>query len=314
MNNFFRIQNFFKQTILPHLTKERMDFLKKSLFLISVSLLASLFVVTLFSVYFVKQIGPGVKVEIVRNGIQSEISSAASVMIKNIVARNIFNTSGEIPYEDTPEGGRNALIENFDKVVCTPGVKLPVELLGIIYTANPKTTLVTLKDPMVSFADVYRVGENIIGYEAFSVYKVTDPRTVQFREGNKKICLSLVPVQPNAPSPTGSSQGSDSYTLSLAFVNDELGPGFSKILSTARLVPEITNDKAVGFKIFAISSGSLFDKIKLENGDIITNVNGINLEDASQGFKVYEAFQEDSEITLQIIRNGNVVTKKVTVQ
>lgn len=313
MNYFFRIQNFFNQIVFPYMTKERIAFLKKTAFLISLSFLTAILVVTWFSVYFVKMVSPHPQVEVVRKGILSGGGSKASIVLKNIIARNIFNISGEIPYEDTPEGSRDSLVENFDKVACTPGAKLPVELLGIIYTSNPKTTLVTLKDATIAFADVYKVGENIVGYESFSVYKVTNPSTAEFREGNKKICLSLAPVDRNVSAPAG-SQSNENYSLAFSFVNDELGPGFSKILSTARLVPEIVSGKAVGFKIFAISGGSLFDKIKLENGDVITNVNGINLEDASQGFKVYEAFQEDSEITLQIIRNGNNVIKKVTVQ
>ena len=72
-------------------------------------------------------------------------------------------------------------------------------------------------------------------------------------------------------------------------------------------------DKA-GFKIIAITSGSLFDKMKLSNGDVITEVNGVSLRDASQGFKLYQALQEEREITVNLTRSGEPMVRKVRVK
>ncbi len=233
----------------------------------------------------------------------------------NIIKRNIFNRNGNIPFEDTPEGSANYIVKNFDKVPCSLTEKLPVDLLGIIYTGNPLTNLVTLKDPKISIADVYKEGQEIIDNENFSLYKVTSSVSALFRHANKKICVSLNPQNYNMdPSSSINIGSNENVTLDLSFVTEQLGPGFSTILNSARLVPQIAEGKMSGFRIFSIAKGSLFDKVQLLNGDIIVNINGINLEDASQGFKIYEAFHDENNISLQIERNGIVSSKRITVQ
>lgn len=230
------------------------------------------------------------------------------------MARNIFNNSGEIPYEDTPEGSESFILKNFDKVPCAQTEKLPVQLVGIIYTGNPETNLVSIKDPQASIADVYKVGQPIIDNETYILYKVASPVSIEVRHDKKKICVSLNPQNYNTSNVPAAAQDSENISLENSFVTEQLGPGFSKILNSARLVPQIIDGKTTGFRIFAIAKDSLFDKIQLMNGDVIKNVNGINLEDSSQGFKIYEAFQDENNITLQIQRNNETLTKKVSVQ
>ncbi|BBH52575.1 hypothetical protein [Fluviispira sanaruensis] len=233
---------------------------------------------------------------------------------KKVIDRNIFNISGEIPAEDSAEN--NGLIQNFDAIACSKNnEKLPVELVGILFTGNPKTNLVTFKDPRIQTADVYHEGQSIIDNETYEVYKIPTPSTVQIRQANTKICLSTG-TQSRYPIESDKNNNSDgqTYEFTSDFVDDQIGPGFSKILNSARLVPEVSNGKTIGFKIFAITAGSLFDKMNLENGDVITSVNGIKLEDPSQGFKLYEAMQDETNIIVEISRAGMHMTKKVTVR
>lgn len=234
---------------------------------------------------------------------------------KYILERNIFNLAGTIPFEDMDSESEEYLLSHFEKVPCSTTEKSPVELLGIIYTENSKTNLVTMKDTQATNADVYHEGDAIFDHDGYSVYKVISPVSVQLRKKKIKICLSLPAASNIITTETQSpTENLESYNLKLDFVKSELGDGFSKILASARLVPEVTNDKMQGFKIFSINSGTIFDSIKLENGDIIQNVNGVNLQDPEQGFKIYEAFQDENNITLNILRNGVVITKKVTIQ
>ncbi|WP_397599276.1 hypothetical protein [Silvanigrella sp.] len=235
---------------------------------------------------------------------------------KSVISRNIFNKLGTIPSEDLDDNPLG-LIKNFEEVPCSnQEEKLPVELVGILFTGNPKTNLVTFKDSRVETADVYREGQHIIEYDAYEIYKIASPSGVQLRNQNKKICLFTGSQQRAAAKKTEDSSGNEDQVTELdsEFVSEQIGPGFSRILNSARLVPESMNGKTIGFKIYGITSGSLFEKIKLENGDVITSVNGINLEDPSQGFKIYEALQDETNITLQIKKAGGQMTKKVTVR
>ncbi|MGY3804018.1 hypothetical protein ACWNT8_08160 [Pigmentibacter ruber] len=243
-------------------------------------------------------------------------NSSFSVVKKSIINRNIFNKNGDIPIEDQDDNN-SGLIKNFDEVPCSnQEEKLPVELVGILFTGNSKTNLVTFKDSRVETADVYKEGQNIIEFDNYQIYKITGPSSVQLRNQNKKICLFTGTKERLITKKEDESSNNEEQITELDsdYVSEQIGPGFSRILNSARLVPESQGGKTIGFKIYGITSGSLFEKIKLENGDVITSVNGINLEDPAQGFKIYEALQDESTITLQIKRTGALMTKKVIVR
>lgn len=248
--------------------------------------------------------------------LQNSGEASYTVVKKSIINRNLFNKNGDIPPEDLDDNN-TGLIKNFDEVPCSKQEeKLPVELVGILFTGNSKTNLVTFKDSRVETADVYREGQHIIEFDAYQIYKITGPSSVQLRNQNKKICLFTgTKERLITKKEDDSSKNEEQITeLDSEYVSEQIGPGFSRILNSARLVPESMNGKTIGFKIYGITSGSLFEKIKLENGDVITSVNGINLEDPAQGFKVYEALQDETNITLQIKRAGVQMTKKVIVR
>ncbi|RDB35688.1 hypothetical protein [Spirobacillus cienkowskii] len=244
-------------------------------------------------------------------------ASTSSQLRKSILARNIFNKDTLTPDEDENDDSSINLIKDFDTIPCSPkDSQLPIEIVGIIYTGNPKTNLVTFKDPSVETADVYKEGQHIIDNENYQIYKIPNPQSVEIRHINKKICIYTSPIKKQNPVKPEKNTPSLEETIDLDtdYVLDEIGPGYSKILNTARLIPESINGKTIGFKVYEITPGSLFEKMQLQNGDIITNVNGINLEDPSQGFKIYEVLQDEYEIILQFQRNGVKMTKKVNVR
>jgi type II secretory pathway component PulC len=48
----------------------------------------------------------------------------------------------------------------------------------------------------------------------------------------------------------------------------------------------------------------LFERICIRNGDIITQVNDISLRQPEQGFAFYEAFQNERNIRISILRDN----------
>ncbi|APJ03278.1 PDZ domain-containing protein [Silvanigrella aquatica] len=271
---------------------------------------------TIISINLLNSQKSGAQAPLTYNLVHSSGQSYTQIK-KNVINRNVFNATGDIPSEDSDDNPLG-LIKNFESVSCnTSDGKLPVDLVGILYTGNSNTNLVTFKDSRVETADVYREGQTFIEHDVYQVYKIASPYEVQIRHLNKKICLyTRTQVKASVKNSQNNTDMDNEqvYELDSEYVSDQIGPGFSKILNSARLVPESASGKTVGFKIYGISPGSIFEKMKFENGDIITSVNGINLEDPSQGFKIYEALQDETNITLQIKRAGVQMTKKVTVR
>ena len=73
------------------------------------------------------------------------------------------------------------------------------------------------------------------------------------------------------------------------------------------LTPSIVRrDGAVaGIRVYPSSNRKLFRELGLRNGDIITEVNGIVIDDPSKGMQIFQQISEASSLTIKIKRGGN---------
>lgn len=232
---------------------------------------------------------------------------------KPILDRSIFNSSGEYPKEELERKGGGDGRPVFDiNAPCQP-CTLNLELVGTIYLGSREKSLATVREKGQADADVYRVGDGIIGNEDALVAGVDRNELVINNKGTKE-CLSLVSElekqlasgQVAGGTSLGGGGGDQAPPVIVdgPYVESELGAGFGKIINAARLVPNTVDNQINGFKIFAIDPSSLFAKVGLLNGDVITQVNDASLKNPDQGFALYEAFRNEREVRISVLRNG----------
>lgn len=244
---------------------------------------------------------------------------------KDILARNLFNSEGKLAPEankDENKTVRKDLSIDFEKVDCS-STELPVEINGTIFTGDPLKSFVILKDPKIADADIYKPGDVIIDHEDHEIYKV-ERGMLEVRKGNSKICVAINGYGKKAE--TGTSAGSEisgakpageskEFEFDAAFISQEIGPGYATILNCAKLIPDIDpSGKMQGFKMISIATSCLFDRIQIQNGDVVTEVNGVSLKDPGQGFKLYQSLQEERTTTINILRNGEPITRIIRVK
>lgn len=253
---------------------------------------------------------------------------------KDVVDRNLFNRDGEVPpEEEKKELGQSESKElSFDDTAPCQKSTLPIDLLGTIYIVPSSSSLATIKEKGYSEADIYREGDSIVGYENALVFKIEMEKVIINNAGIKE-CIELAPPKfPNgenfAKDNNNSSKGAlkdkkvvpassncGEITLQESYVSSELGDGFSNILTKGRLIPHNDgNDQMIGFKLIGVDSSSLFGKICLKNGDVITQVNDTSMQQADQGFALYQAFQDERDVRISYLRQGKeamMVTVKI---
>lgn len=248
-------------------------------------------------------------------------------LVKAIKDRNIFNSSGEFPEERSPGEASSEERKPTGAFDINGPCKKPtndVELVGTIYMGEG-ASIATVQEKGYSETDTYRVGDTLIGSDSAQVVKIERNRVILNNNGTKE-CLELAGeknakpgaggdfpnAKPTTP-PTGgpiatadnpTAAAGEAAVLEEKYVQDELGPGFGTIIQKARLVPNTTDNVMNGFKIFAIDSNSLLAKVGLKNGDIITQVNETSLKQPEQGFALYQAFQDEREVRIHILRGG----------
>lgn len=243
---------------------------------------------------------------------------------KAVLARNVFNNTGAVPDEPDPgEGGTGDSFNPEDKCVKT---SLNIELLGIIDTGDPSTSLATIQEKGYTIADIYRAEDRIIGQEQAVVYSVESTQVVLNNNGVKE-CMDLNSVRgtqasastasnPAAPAAPGSAVpeqegGGDAaqcpsatVAMEAAYVEESLGPGFSKILEAGRLVPFHRDNQMVGFKLIGVKGGTIWSRANLGSGDVITAVNGQSMAQPEKGFAVYESLQAEKQIRVEFLKSG----------
>ncbi|MEW6683214.1 MAG: type II secretion system protein GspC [Nitrospirota bacterium] len=78
----------------------------------------------------------------------------------------------------------------------------------------------------------------------------------------------------------------------------------SQLLTKARVVPNFTDGKPDGFKIFSIAPDSLYAKIGLQNGDVLQQINGVEVKDPENFMRVFQQLRDETQIALDFVRNS----------
>ncbi len=82
----------------------------------------------------------------------------------------------------------------------------------------------------------------------------------------------------------------------------------SQVLTQARALPYVEGGKTVGFRMSEIVPGSIYTKMGLQNGDVIQRVNSQELDNPAKFFQLYQGLQNERNIAIDLIRNGQPQT------
>ncbi len=95
---------------------------------------------------------------------------------------------------------------------------------------------------------------------------------------------------------------------------DEVMANLNNVASQARIVPSFENGKPNGFKLFSIRPNSIFGRLGMQNGDVISKINGYDMSSPDKALEVYSKLKDSKEITVEMSRRGQKVTSGYTIQ
>ena len=244
-----------------------------------------------------------------------------------VLDRHLFNSEGDFPNE---QGAPKVAAPSEKGCIAS---SLDLKLIGTIIHDNPEMSVATVVDKSMKVTDVYRQGDAVIDQPAI-VLAIEKGRVVldvsgsrecleisstgqvaSYGNGGSKFPSEAAAKKPVASEATPVATSGDMVVLKNSYVEQQLGEGFVKIIQSARFVPQIDEaGQAQGFKIFSIKPGTLFRKIGLKDDDIIHQVNSTSLKNVEQGFTLYQALRDESEIVIGVERGGRPVTVKVQIE
>jgi general secretion pathway protein C len=203
--------------------------------------------------------------------------------------------------------------------MATQAVQLPplrVRLVGTI-VGEPEESLAVIEDMGTKEQQLYHI-EDIVGTDAkliavarnevtFLRGTIRETLTVQEEgaAGQPAMPPSMAPVPTAAPRPAG---GQNSWVLDKQEVTAAL-ENLPQLLTKARMVPNLSPDgKNDGFRIVSISPASFYERIGLHNGDVIQRINGVEVKDPQTFMQVFNQLRDESNITMDLMRNSQKET------
>jgi general secretion pathway protein C len=225
-----------------------------------------------------------------------------------ILERNLFGAriAGEAP--DEPPEEELVAVET----------KLPLQLLGTVASDDESISNAAILDRGTRKHQVVFVGDQLEGHDRVEVIAIRRG-TVFLQNGAKRERLDL--HEDDAPAgrtrgraradrrPERESRSARRTTLADRIgqlQGDSAGRTTASLYSQARIIPEWSDGEMVGVRLNQVKPGSLYEKLGIESGDVITSLNGISIDSPQASSRLLTEFTQAEEFTIEL-QDGEVI-------
>jgi general secretion pathway protein C len=101
--------------------------------------------------------------------------------------------------------------------------------------------------------------------------------------------------------------GARSYELERATLESVLS-NTNALVRGARIVPEVREGRAAGFRFYQVRPDGPFARIGLRSGDVVSAINGLDLTSTERAVEAYVKLRSASHVSLGLERDGRAIT------
>ncbi|MEZ4845876.1 MAG: type II secretion system protein GspC [Bdellovibrionota bacterium] len=238
-----------------------------------------------------------------------------------ICERNLFDSAKQSSCDNRPAFSPiQDESPQFDSDADPVKSSINAKLLGTMVSTNDKFSFATVSEGGKKEPETYKIGDLISGIA--KIYAIERNR-VYFTNAGRKEYLEVDRLpniyrtpQPSTAAPAASSGvkvDGNKVTISKAKVDSTL-QDLNQVIQQARMVPNYENGQVDGFKVFGIRSGSIFQDLGLQNGDVINNINGTQIDSLEKALPMLQLLKTESSYTIDITRKGAKQTMSINIQ
>jgi general secretion pathway protein C len=220
-----------------------------------------------------------------------------------IAQRNLFGTQDTVP---APPPSRAVDLENLEQT------RLQLKLWGTV-TGSPEQDYAVIEESGKREQNLYRVGDTV---QDATVKMILREKVVLNVSGKDEV-LELEKAagraagprpaainRSNLPAPpTNRPVRTQRITLRRGQVEEAM-QDVTQLMSQVNIRPHFYRGQPDGLMLSRIRPNSLFMRMGLRNGDIITGVNGRTIESVDDAMTFYNSLKSSENVTLDLKRGG----------
>jgi general secretion pathway protein C len=150
----------------------------------------------------------------------------------------------------------------------------------------------------------YGLGQAIEGANGATLHAVYGDRVLLNRGGQ----LETLRLPKDAPAGGGSVAGrappAPPPAAEDTSLRNVISENASQLTNIMRMSPAVEGGQMVGFRINPGRDRETFEALGLMPGDVVTDINGMVLDDPSRGLQVFEALGESTMANVTVLRDG----------
>ncbi|MGL5336375.1 MAG: type II secretion system protein GspC [Enterovibrio sp.] len=233
--------------------------------------------------------------------------AAPSYQIGQLIKQNFF---GKYEAEDPSA-----------EISGAPRTKLNLTLVGLVASTVPEQGIAIIANGTLQ--ESYTIGDKIKGSQATLTQVLRDRIVIRnsgvdeilFFEGadaESSIAAGVLPKMANSQNSTAqTSRPTTAKTPAgnnrqLDQIKQEILKNPQSLLKYITLSMQRSGDRLLGYRVSPGGDRRLFAQTDLKEGDIATEINGVNLTDSAELTQIWQNLSDATEINLTVLRNGQV--------
>jgi len=230
------------------------------------------------------------------------------VNTQTILTENIFGGNKQAPQKDS----KDSLVD-LDRIPLAKNLKELV-LIGTIVSSDQKNLAIISNKKERKPPHIVCQGERIKNILLKKILR----NNVVVSIGDKEKVLSidykarnLLDQKPNLQQERQLDSEVEQQTFSVKrkYVLQSLS-NIKNLFQQVRILPYMKQGKPQGFQIDQIKKKSFFDKIHLQNGDVLIKAENQPLDSVQQIWDLTKRIQNKDQVSLQVLRNNKKITHK----
>lgn len=223
---------------------------------------------------------------------------------------------------------------------------LRLQLIGAAVATERRYSMAVIHDLDRQVSEVYVTGETIKHKKAVVYDVVREPQRViiineetqrlEYIDGvpgsGQQVTMAGLGSLGTSPVPSPDGAGEDGggnveggpvdgvrqvsendYAITQERLNTTLS-NLNMVATQARIVPSFKNGTANGFKLFSIRPGSIYSAIGIQNGDVITRINGFEINSPDKALEIYQRLRDARNVEIDVERRGQMLKKRYTIE